>query len=212
MIQHDSIDKFLLNIDIGLRTLWGVPQGTGRPLPGKDLAETALSPEQKRLSAGLMRINHAGEIAAQALYQSQALTARNKAVRDHMRTAAIEENDHLLWCEQRLKQLGSHTSYLGGFWYVGSFSIGTLAGIAGDKWNLGFVAETEKQVISHLDSHLKRLPEQDGKSHAIITQMKIDEAKHQQMAIDNGAANFPLPIRFLMKKTAKVMTGLAFYL
>ena len=212
MIRHDNIDKFLLNVDIGLRTLWGTPQGTGRLLPGTDLDEAELSPEQKRLSAGLMRINHAGEIAAQALYQSQALTARDKAVRNQMQTAAIEENDHLIWCNQRLKQLGSHTSYLGGYWYIGAFSIGTLAGIAGDKWNLGFVAETEKQVISHLDNHLKRLPDQDVKSHAIITQMKIDEAKHQQMAIDNGAAKFPLPVRFLMKQTAKVMTGLAFHL
>ncbi len=211
MIQHDSIDKLLINVDIGLRTLWGAPQGTGRTPPGQAFDDTDLSPEQKRLSAGLMRVNHAGEIAAQALYQSQALTARQIEVREKMQTAAIEENDHLIWCEQRLKQLGSHTTYLGGFWYVGSFTIGTLAGLAGDKWNLGFVAETEKQVISHLDSHLERLPEQDAKSHAIISQMKIDEAKHQQMAIDNGAAKLPLPARFIMKQTAKVMTGLAFY-
>jgi ubiquinone biosynthesis monooxygenase Coq7 len=211
-MQYDGIDKLLINVDIGLRTLWGVPQGTGRQTPSAEMQETELSAEQKRLSAALMRINHAGEIAAQALYQSQALTARDKTVRDKMQRAAIEENDHLIWCEQRLQQLGSHTSYLGGFWYVGSFSIGTLAGLAGDKWNLGFVAETEKQVISHLEKHLKNLPEQDVKSQAIIEQMKEDEARHQQMAINNGAAKLPFPVRFMMKQTAKVMTGLAFYL
>ncbi len=158
-----------------------------------------------------MRVNHAGEIAAQALYQGQALTAQLDEVRDTMQQSAQEENDHLAWCESRVHELHEQTSRLAPIWYAGSFAIGALAGIAGDRWSLGFVAETEQQVVEHLERHLDQLPAEDDKSRAIVRQMKQDEAKHGHVAIAAGAAELPEPVRKLMKLISKVMTGTAYW-
>ena len=158
-----------------------------------------------------MRVNHVGEICAQALYQSQALTASDPALRDKMRSAAADENDHLAWCEQRLQELGSRKSYLNPLWYAGSFVIGAAAGIAGDKWNLGFVAETERQVVSHLDSHLARLPDGDQRSREVVAQMRQDEAEHAEMAVAAGAAILPQVAKKTMGLTSSMMTRIAFW-
>ena len=156
-----------------------------------------------------MRVNHVGEVCAQALYQGQALTSRSEDVRLKMQEAATEEIDHLNWCYQRIEQLNSHTSYLNPLWYAGSFTLGVVAGLAGDKWSLGFLAETEKQVVKHLESHLERLPDQDLVSRAIVSQMAIDEAKHADMAEENGAEELPEAVKELMRATASIMTKLS---
>lgn len=158
-----------------------------------------------------MRVNHAGEVAAQGLYQGQALTAKLNNIREKMQHAADEEIDHLVWCQQRLQELDSHTSYLHPLWYLGSFTIGAVAGLAGDKWSLGFVAETENQVSEHLASHQRKLPNDDLKSKAIITQMREDEIQHAKMAVSAGAADLPRGIKWLMTITAKVMTATAYW-
>jgi ubiquinone biosynthesis monooxygenase Coq7 len=159
-----------------------------------------------------MRGNHAGEVAAQGLYQGQALTARLDSVRQQMERAALEENDHLAWCESRAKELGAHVSYLNPLWYGGSVAIGALAGLAGDKWSLGFVVETERQVVRHLDDHLARLPAQDAKSRAILEQMRQDEGHHATVALEAGGAALPEPIKRLMGLASQVMTRTAYYL
>jgi len=169
-----------------------------------------MSAAEKKHAAGLMRVNHAGEVSAQGLYSGQALTARLPDVREKMERAALEENDHLEWCERRLEELGSHKSLLNPLWYFGSFAIGAAAGIAGDKWSLGFVAETEHQVIKHLDEHLESLPEQDAKSRAVVEQMKEDEAHHATVALQHGGAELPEPVKKVMGLTSKVMTTLAY--
>lgn len=204
-----AIDRLIIEFDKGLRTLFA-PAPTVRPVPGRDLPEAALSEAEKRHAAGLMRVNHAGEICAQALYQGQALTARNPEAKAALTQAALEETEHLNWCATRLAELGSHTSRLNPLWYSGSLAIGMLAGALGDQWNLGFLAETERQVEAHLQSHLERLPAQDAKSRAIVEQMKIDEARHATTAIAHGGAPLPLPVRLAMKLTSKVMTTLAY--
>lgn len=158
-----------------------------------------------------MRVNHAGEIAAQALYQGQSITARNAATRENMQKSADEEMDHLAWCHDRLQELNSHTSVLAPFWYVGSLCIGAVAGIAGDKWSLGFVAETEHQVMKHLDSHLQKIPAKDKKSRQIIQQMHEDEASHADAAIAAGAVDLPKGIKTLMGLMSKVMTRTAYW-
>jgi len=163
----------------------------------------------KDQSAALMRVNHVGEVCAQALYQGQALTSRSADVREKMNEAAEEEIDHLNWCFRRIEQLDSHTSYLNPIWYLGSFALGVGAGLAGDRWSLGFLAETERQVVEHLESHLDRLPEEDTVSRAIVAQMAEDEAKHAEMAIDNGAAELPDMVKTAMKLTARVMTQIS---
>ncbi len=160
-------------------------------------------------SASLMRVNHVGEVCAQALYQGQALTSRSAEVRNKMNEAAEEEIDHLNWCYQRIEQLDSHTSYLNPLWYIGSFTLGLGAGLAGDKWSLGFLAETERQVVAHLESHLERLPEEDTISRAIVSQMAEDEARHADMAVENGAAELPELVKQAMKVTARFMTQLS---
>ncbi len=157
-----------------------------------------------------MRVNHAGEVSAQALYQGQAFTAKLPNVREKMQQAAIEENDHLIWCEERLKELNSHTSLFNPLWYAGSFTIGALAGSAGDKWSLGFVVETENQVVRHLEQHLNSLPTSDAKSKAILEKMKEDELHHATMALESGAAELPKPAKLLMKLTSKIMTKTAY--
>jgi ubiquinone biosynthesis monooxygenase Coq7 len=153
-----------------------------------------------------MRINHSGEVAAQGLYQGQALTAKLPEVREKMERAAAEENDHLDWCEQRIHELGTHTSYLNPLWYFGSVAIGATAGFAGDKWSLGFVAETEHQVVRHLDSHLAQISPSDHKSRAILKQMKEDEGHHATVALNAGGADLPAPIKTFMSLTSKIMT------
>ena len=209
--EYSSLDLILDVIDNGLRTVFTTPRSQ-RDNPAQSETELALSDAEKRLSGRLMRINHAGEVAAQGLYQGQALTARLPEVRDKMEEAAQEENDHLNWCATRIKELGTHTSYLDPFWYAGSVTIGALAGLAGDKWSLGFVAETEKQVVSHLQDHLQRISPNDAKSRAVIEQMQIDEGKHATTALESGGAELPLPIKQLMKLTSKVMTKSAYWI
>ena len=206
------IDNLLMQVDTGLRTLFGKPSVTERPNPEEAVAEGELSSTEKVLAGRLMRINHSGEVAAQGLYQGQALTAKLPEVREKMERAAQEENDHLAWCEQRIHELGTHTSYLNPLWYLGSVAIGASAGLAGDKWSLGFVAETERQVVRHLDSHLTQVAEQDNKSRAILEQMKEDEGHHATVAIQAGGAELPAPIKKFMSLTSKVMTKSVFWL
>ncbi|HET8705093.1 MAG TPA: 2-polyprenyl-3-methyl-6-methoxy-1,4-benzoquinone monooxygenase, partial [Pseudomonadales bacterium] len=174
--RYSLFDQVIANFDLALRTV-AASAHADRPTPGADAKPTLDETEQRHV-AGLMRINHSGEVSAQALYHGQSLTARLPQVRSAMEQAAREEVDHLAWCEERLKELNAHTSYLNPIWYAMSFSIGAFAGWVGDKWSLGFVAETEKQVCEHLDSHLNQLPRQDKKSAAILKQMKMDEAHH----------------------------------
>jgi ubiquinone biosynthesis monooxygenase Coq7 len=172
--------------------------------------DAALDAEARTHAAGLMRVNHSGEIAAQALYSGQAMTSRNRELKRRLDAAAREETEHLAWTERRLGELGARRSLLNPFWYVGSFAMGAFAGLAGDRWNLGFLSETERQVEQHLSSHLDRLPPGDARSRAIVAQMRTDEAGHAQMAEDQGAARLPLPVRMLMRVTAKVMTTTAY--
>jgi len=206
------VDRFIHGLDQALHTTLGPAPEPSRPNPAAAQAENELTAAERELAGRLMRVNHAGEISAQALYQGQALTARLPTVRDKMELAATEENDHLAWTAERIRELGTHTSVLAPLWYAGSFAIGALAGIAGDKWSLGFVAETEHQVIRHLDAHLVRLPEQDAKSHAILEQMRTDEARHATTALAAGGASLPEPIRQLMALTSKAMTTAAYWL
>lgn len=209
--SFSPLDRLLITIDDGLRTVFGRPPSTGRPAPDAGIDEEPLSEEQRRLVEGLMRVNHTGEVCAQALYSAQALTARDPEVRERMRRAADEENDHLLWCESRVHELGGHLSYLNPLWYAGSFATGAIAGMAGDKWNLGFVVETERQVEGHLDEHLARLPPADRRSRAILEQMRTDEISHAAMAERAGAVELPGPIRRLMTVQSKIMTTVAFW-
>jgi ubiquinone biosynthesis monooxygenase Coq7 len=210
--HYTHLDRLLMNLDVGLRTVLGQPQITERPDPARGIAESELAAAERELAGRLMRINHAGEVAAQGLYQGQAITARLPDVREKMERAAREENDHLDWCERRAGELGTHVSYLNPLWFAGSAAIGALAGLAGDKWSLGFVAETEKQVVRHLDDHLARLPPQDDKSRAILEQMKEDEGHHATTALEAGGAQLPYPIKRLMNLTSKVMTRAAYWL
>lgn len=207
---YSSLDQLAMNIDQALRTVFGRPQVTERDNPAKDCANIELDEDERQHVAGLMRINHVGEVCAQALYQGQALTAKLDHVRASMQRAAQEENDHLAWCEQRLDELHSHKSILNPFWYGASFAMGAAAGLAGDKWSLGFVAETEQQVVRHLDEHLAQLPEQDEKSRAILEQMKIDEGRHATVALEAGGAELPAPIKQAMRLTSKLMTTTAY--
>lgn len=210
--SYNPLDRLIMNFDQALRTLAGKPLITGRPNPADDCEENPLSETEKSESMRLMRVNHAGEVAAQALYQGQALTARLPTVRGRMERAAEEENDHLDWCEKRVTELGGHVSFLNPCWYLGSFAIGAAAGAIGDKWSLGFVAETEKQVIEHLEGHLRRIAAQDRKSRAVIEQMKIDEAHHGAEARRAGGADLPQPVKRLMKLTSRIMTGTAYWI
>lgn len=210
--QYSPFDQLIHGLDQALRTALGPAPEPSRPNPATTHVEAELPAAERELAGRLMRVNHAGEISAQALYQGQALTARLPTVRDKMEQAAVEENDHLAWTEERIRELGTHTSVLGPLWYAGSFAIGALAGIAGDKWSLGFVAETEHQVIRHLDAHLARLPERDMKSRAILEQMRTDEAQHATAALAAGGAALPEPVRQLMALTSKAMTSTAYWL
>lgn len=204
------IDRVIIEFDTALRSVVGGAHAH-RPTPGLDKQSTALlDAKDREHAAGLMRVNHVGEVCAQALYQSQKLVARNPEIRQMLDHSGQEEMDHLAWCETRLQELGSHTSYLNPIWYAGSFAIGLAAGLAGDKWSLGFVAETEKQVENHLESHLQKLPAEDERSRAIVDQMRIDEIEHGQAAISAGGAVLPEPIQKLMQAMSKVMTSTAY--
>ncbi len=210
--NYSTIDHLLMNFDVGLRTLLGRPPVTERPNPADAHEEAELTEEERKLSGRLMRINHSGEVSAQGLYQGQALTARLPDVREKMERAALEENDHLIWCERRVRELGTHTSLLNPFWYLGSLAIGAVAGAAGDKWSLGFVAETEHQVIRHLDEHLGRISPKDQKSRAILEQMKVDEGHHATVALHAGGAELPFPVKKLMGLMSKVMTRTTYWI
>lgn len=188
------------------------PPGAARAYPAESLPDDKLNESRKRESAAFMRVNHAGEIAAQGLYLGQALTARSEAVRTHMRMAAREETDHLRWCEQRLHELGSRISWLTPFWGLSSLAIGVAAGLAGDRRSLGFVEETERQVGAHLESHLVHLPEEDARSRAVVEQMREDEESHRRQAAEVGAERVPKPVRLGMVAAARVMTGTAYWL
>lgn len=208
-------DRIIIRMDKGLRSFAGdaagIGSGTGRPNPAGDAPGADLTERERRHVAGLMRVDHAGEVAAQALYHGQALMARTREVRASLEQAAAEENDHLTWCRERLGDLGARPSRLDPLWYAGSFAIGAAAGVAGDRWSQGFVVETERQVIEHLDSHLDSLPAGDGKSRAILEQMRVDEARHATNAMERGAAALPNPVRRLMRRVARVMTGIAYW-
>ncbi|CDI02237.1 2-nonaprenyl-3-methyl-6-methoxy-1,4-benzoquinol hydroxylase [Candidatus Competibacter denitrificans Run_A_D11] len=209
---YTSADTLLINLDQAIRTLFGQPPTTGRPQPSAGIAPAnELKPAEQQEAARLMRVNHTGEICAQALYQGQALTAQLDEVRGCMEQAAYEENDHLTWCKGRLQDLGSRPSILDPLFYVGAFAIGALAGKAGDRWSLGFVAETEYQVVRHLSSHLQRLPAADHQSRAVLEQMKDDEARHATNAIVAGGVRLPWPIRLLMKGASKIMTKTTYW-
>jgi len=213
MRQLNMIDKLLVELDTALRTLVPpVKRSSQRPNPGQHTEESILHAEEKRHVAGLMRVNHAGEVAAQALYQGQALTASQSLVKAQMSNAAKEEMDHLAWCEERLNELDSSPSRLNVIWYTGSFFIGALAGLVGDKWSLGFVAETENQVTEHLKAHRLRLPPHDKKTQRILSQMQEDEEHHAHAAIAAGAKTLPPWIKTLMQGVSKIMTQSSYYI
>jgi ubiquinone biosynthesis monooxygenase Coq7 len=204
-----TTDELIIGFDRALRTLAGTASSQ-RPNPAANLPEETLTPEERRHAGGLMRVNHTGEVCAQALYQAQALTARDPELRGRFALAAREEEEHLAWTQERLAELGDRTSYANPLWYAGSFAVGLIAGIGGDRANLGFVVETERQVEEHLTDHMDRLPEADARSRAIVAAMRDDEARHGASARDAGASELPLPIRALMRATAKLMTLTAY--
>lgn len=210
-MAYSFLDQTIIQFDRCVKTLWGQPPGTKRPNPAQHIIETPLSEAEQKLAAGLMRVNHTGEVCAQALYLGQAFGTSNLALKQVFFEAAQEENDHLTWCKQRLDSLSSHTSHLNPLWYGGSFLLGAFASRCGDGWSLGFLEETEQQVVSHLEGHLSRLPTHDHLSLAIIGQMIVDETKHATTATALGAHPLPKAIRVAMKYTAKAMTTIAYF-
>lgn len=206
-MQMNLLDRLITEFDIALRSVAGGAQAH-RSIPEAEAAP--LDPAERAHAAGLMRVNHVGEVCAQALYQSQKLFARQAHTRAMLDHSAQEEMDHMAWCEERLSELGSHTSYLNPLWYGGAFGMGLLAGLAGDRWSLGFVAETEKQVEKHLSGHLETLPKADLRSRAIVDQMRRDEIEHGQSALNLGGESLPEPIKKAMSAVSKVMTTLAY--
>jgi ubiquinone biosynthesis monooxygenase Coq7 len=208
--QFDVVDRLIGPLDRAFRTLSGVYESS-RASPGAVITDS-LPPEHRREVAALMRVNHSGEIAAQALYQGQAFVATSAATRESLIAAGREESDHLAWCAARIAELGGRRSLLDPLWYAGSFAIGALAGLAGDRTSLGFVAETERQVVEHLQSHLQRLPVDDARTRAILEQMSADEERHGSAAKRAGGADLPAPARALMKLTGRIMTRMAFWL
>ena len=204
-MQNNIADNLIKQFDQALKTLVPGSVTASRPNPAAPKNENEMNNAEQKRSAGLMRINHTGEVCAQALYQGQALTARLPEVKTQMQQAADEEIDHLSWCEDRLNELNSHPSLLNPLWYAMSYGIGAAAGLLGDKWSLGFVAETENQVCDHINEHLEKLPEQDEKSKAILERMLIDEGQHATMAEAAGAANLPEPVRQSMTLMSQVM-------
>ncbi len=207
----NRFDTLINEFDTGLRTLFAKPH-SARMHPDANVAETELSEAEKKQAGALMRVNHTGEVCAQALYSGQSLTSRSTETTTALKQAAQEETEHLAWCESRITQLGSRTSLLNPLFYLGSFSLGAIAGAIGDKWSLGFVEETEKQVGAHLTSHLEKLPQADQKTRKIIEQMQEDEAKHANEAKQHGAVELPAPVKLLMKQVSKLMTSSSYYL
>lgn len=204
-----NLDRLIVEFDKGLRTLFSQAH-SARPHPDAILPDIPLEEAERKHAAGLMRINHSGEICAQALYQGQALTARDPAVQKELQHAAQEETEHLAWTAQRVHELGGHLSVLNPLWYTGSLALGAVAGLMGDKWNLGFLSETERQVGGHLQSHLEKLPAQDAKSRAIVQQMYTDETGHSEMARQMGGAELPGPIKLAMRASSKILTHTAY--
>jgi len=209
--HYTSTDRLIGSIDQALRTLLGGNSAT-RPYPAEGIAETLDQQAERRHAAALMRVNHSGEVAAQALYQGQAAVAGSSSTQDALMEAAREETDHLAWCATRIQELGGRTSLLNPLWYAGSFAVGALAGLAGDRTSLGFVAETERQVVEHLEGHLHRLPQTDARTRAIVQQMSVDEERHGHNALNAGGATLPPLARAMMKVTARIMTRTAYWL
>ncbi len=206
------VDRLLASANNALRTVAAPAGDATRPYPAEDIVESDLSEAERRHAAGLMRVNHSGEVAAQALYQGHAAVARDRSIEAQIHEAAVEEFDHLAWCERRLAELGETPSKLAPAWYTGSFLIGAASGLLGDRWSLGFIAETEKQVCEHLDSHLDGLPQSDEKSRAVVKQMRDEEEEHGDHARAAGAAELPSPVKGLMRLTARVMTRSAYWI
>lgn len=210
--NYSPLDNVLSELGHALRVCWASNISTQRQSPAVNIDTASLLPEEQKKAAALMRVNHSGEIAAQALYRAQATCSKSVAQQQKMLRAADEETDHLAWCAQRICELNSQPSVLTPLWYAGSFAIGALAGCAGDRWSLGFVEETERQVSDHLNAHLGKLPEHDHKSRAIVQQMRQDEMAHAKWANEAGAAELPVWAKALMKKTAGIMTRLSFHI
>ena len=204
------VERLIAGFDNALRTLATASPQAARPSPAADTDEARLSDKERKHSAGLMRINHAGEVAAQGLYQGHALVSRASEVHDHLQHAADEEYDHLAWCRARLDELGASRSRLDPVWYAGAYMIGAVSGLAGDRWGLGFIDETERQVAEHLDDHLRKLPPRDGRSRKVLGTMKAEEEQHGANARDAGAAKLPAPVRGLMRAAAGVMKAAAY--
>jgi ubiquinone biosynthesis monooxygenase Coq7 len=205
------VDRFIIALDGGLKTVFA-PAHSARPFPSSGGDRSELSQADKDTSMRLMRVNHSGEICAQALYQGQALTARHAEVRQALETASREERDHLAWCEARIAELGGRKSVLNPMWYGASFALGAFSGLLGDKWNLGFLVETERQVEGHLSGHLERLPAADIRTRTLIEQMRRDEIGHAATGIDHGAAELPLPVKVAMKLSSKMMTRTSYWI
>lgn len=209
--HYTFFDRFCIGLDQAVRALADNAKTTGHPYPADHIEEHHLTHEQRKHAAALMRINHTGEICAQALYHGQGVVSRSRHIQEKMQQAAIEEGDHLAWCKQRLDELGSHTSYLNPLWYTGSFCIGMVAGMVGDQWSLGFVVETERQVIKHLKGHLHLLPAADARSYKILEKMEQDEAKHRDEAITSGAKELPHIVKACMALMSKVMVKTVYW-
>lgn len=208
--QLSPLDKFIAGIGTALAGGQAPPARPPRDYPADAISESELTDREKNHAAGLMRVNHAGEVAAQGLYHGHAAVARDRSIEEQMQHAAEEEHDHLSWCEQRLKELDAEPSQLSPLWYAGSFAIGALSGVFGDRWSLGFIAETERQVCEHLDGHMDALPDGDERSRAIVSTMRDEEAQHGADAVAAGAAELPKPVRELMKLTSRIMTTTAY--
>lgn len=205
----DGLDRLIGEFDRALRAVAGVAQAA-RQSPAVEVAEAELATEERRHAAALMRVNHVGEVCAQALYQGQALTARDPEARRELEQAAREEQDHLAWSAQRIAELGGRPSLLNPLWYAGAFAMGAAAGAFGDRWNLAFLAETERQVEEHLSGHLEKLPQADGRTRVLVDTMRADEARHRDTALRLGAAELPAPVKRAMRFASKVMTTVAY--
>lgn len=206
-----NVDQLIAQLDRALRTVSNVAEAS-RASPADALPEAELAEDDRRRAAALMRVNHVGEVCAQALYQGQALTAKDAHARQALERAAREEEDHLAWSAQRVSELGGRTSLLNPVWYLGAFAIGTVAGALGDRWNLGFLAETERQVEEHLSAHLERLPSEDARTRTLVEAMRADEARHRDTALRMGAAELPDPVKRTMRVASRIMTSVAYWL
>lgn len=209
--HYSAFDKICISFDQAIKTLTHDITTTGANYPAEETLVNTLSKDEMRLSAGLMRVNHTGEVCAQALYHGQASVTTNPDLKKELENAALEEGDHLYWCKRRLDELDSHTSYLNPLWYMGSFCIGVAAGMIGDDWSLGFVVETERQVIKHLEEHARHLVNYDERSTVILKQMESDEAKHRDAAHTLGARELPTPIKWVMRGLSRIMVKTAYY-